>query len=165
MIYEMAQWISDSALGIFVSESPTAFPWLETIHVIAISLVFGCILIVDLRIVGMASMQHAASKISNSLLPLTWIMFAIALITGIGMFANAGVRYLETTAFVIKMLLILLAGINMLIFHRGAYAAVVNWDETTDIPNAARIAGLISIACWVGVVITGRFIGFTITHF
>lgn len=165
MITEIAQQLSESAFGIAVQQNAVLFPWLESIHVIAITLVFGCIAIVDLRLFGLTAMQHAVSKLSSSLLPLTWLMFIIALVTGFAMFVSAAESYLNTTAFVIKMVLILLAGINMIMFHSLVYGSIDEWNHSQKIPVAARLAGVFSLSIWLGVLIAGRFIGFTISHF
>ena len=93
------------------------FPTLEAIHVIALGLVFGTIMVVDLRIVGVASTERPFSRVSGDMLKWTWGAFTLAALTGSLMFVTNARVYWDNTFFRIKMLLIVLAGINMLVFQ------------------------------------------------
>ena len=85
------------------------FPFLESIHVIAITLVVGSILVVDLRLLGISGLQYSASRITRELIPWTWGAFVIATLTGFGMFVTRATAYVENPAFQIKFLLLLVA--------------------------------------------------------
>jgi hypothetical protein len=137
------------------------FPNLETLHVLALAVVFGSIIMVDLRLLGVVERGSKVSKIAGEMLPYTWVAFACAVVTGGLMFMSKATTYFHNLDFRLKFLCMLAAGINMLIFHWGAYRRVKNWDLEIPAPAAARVAGGVSIACWVGVVFFGRFIGFT----
>jgi hypothetical protein len=66
--------------------------------------------------------------------------------------------------FEIKMLLILLAGINAFVFHEIAYQSVGNWEDDPEAPLGARAAGSISILLWFGIVAAGRWIAYVQLH-
>ena len=83
------------------------FPFLESIHVIAITLVVGSILVVDLRLLGISGLQYSASRITRELIPWTWGAFVIATLPGFGMFVTRATAYVENPAFQIKFLLLL----------------------------------------------------------
>ena len=85
------------------------FPLLESIHVLAIGLVVGTILMVDLRLLGLAATRYPASRVTLELVPWTWIGFVVAFTTGFGMFAAGATRYVENPAFQIKFMLLPLA--------------------------------------------------------
>jgi hypothetical protein len=137
------------------------FPIVEIVHVISLALVFGSILMVDLRLLGVSSRDSAVSRLTDEMLPWTWSSFAVAVISGTLMFMSKAHVYWGNTQFRWKFLLMFLAGVNMLAFHFGVYRRVAEWDRTLPPPTAARIAGGLSVALWVGVIFFGRWIGFT----
>lgn len=155
------QWLSDTQLAAAVRENAMLFPWMESLHVLALTVVVGSIAIVDLRLLGLASRNRPISKLMKDVLPITWVAFAGALTTGFMLFASQANIYVENFYFQIKMLLLLLAGINVLLFHTLTVRSVANWDAAAHIPVAAKTAGAISLLLWTFIVIAGRWIGFS----
>lgn len=145
-----------------IREGAWLFPVIETIHVFALTLVVGSIGMLDLRLLGLRSTDRPVTEMAMELLPWTWVSFGIAAATGLLMFSSRAVSYAEDLPFRIKLVLLLLAGINMLIFHFTAYRSVQSWGDVTTPPPLARLAGGMSLLLWVGVVVAGRWIGFTI---
>jgi hypothetical protein len=162
MIDEFAQWVYDTAFADAIRTSALAFPWLESVHVLAIALVFGSIAVVDLRLLGLASLKRPVTQLAHEILPLTWVAFAVALITGVAMFTSNATEYVHNTPFLWKMGMLVLAGVNMLVFQLVTYRGVGQWDEARVTPPAARFAGAVSLLAWVSIVAFGRWIGFTI---
>lgn len=155
--------IEGSALGEWMRGNVLAMPWVNTLHVLCIVMVFGSILLVDLRLLGLVDRGRAVTRISGEVLRITWAAFAGAVITGSIFFAaNAG-TYWFNTAFRFKMLVIALAGVNMLVFQFITYRGVASWDDDVPAPRAARVAGALSILLWITVIVLGRMIGFTKT--
>jgi hypothetical protein len=101
------------------------------------------------------------SELVREVLPVTWIAFVVAVTTGLTLFASNAVEYWENPAFRIKMVLLALAGMNMLVFHGLTYRGVGQWDAAPQTPLGAKIAGGTSLLLWIGVVGFGRWIGFT----
>lgn len=153
--------IEYSSLGTSIAESLWAFPTLETIHVIALVTVLGTIFVMDLRMLGVASAGRAISKISTDTLKWTWIGFIVAAITGTLLFTSKASTYMVNPYFIVKMVLIVLAGLNMLYFHFVTWKNVDSWD-LTDTPMSAKVAGVLSLSFWIVVVFCGRAIGFTL---
>ena len=162
LLQSFCAWLENTPLGMFVAGSTWAFPTIESIHVFFLVIVVGSIAIVDLRLVGVASRNRSVSRLSNDVLPLTWGAFVGAMITGGLLFSSKATHYLANGPFRFKMILLALAGLNMLIFHFMTYRDVERWDNDPVTPKAARLAGLLSLAFWIGVVALGRWIGFTV---
>ena len=158
-------WIGNSSVGVYMAENATAFPLVEGLHVLSISIVIGVIAVVDLRLVGLASKSYRVTRLSGTLLPLTWIAFVAAVITGLLLFASKPQGYFDNIFFRVKMITLVLAGVNMLVFHLLTWRGVHSWDASDRMPPGARAAGAISLVLWVVVVICGRWIGFTMDPF
>lgn len=141
-----------------------SFPMLESIHVIGLAIVFGTILIIDLRLLGVASAGRPFQRMAPEILKCTWAGFAIVVITGVLMFTTNATVYYHNTYFRVKMLLLLLAGINMGIFELTTGRRVAKWGELQATPAAARTAAKLSLLLWVSIIVTGRLIGFTTSH-
>jgi hypothetical protein len=157
----LIQSIEGSGIGEWLRSSVQAMPWVNAIHVLCITLVFGSILVVDLRLLGLVDRGRAITRISAEMLRLTWTAFIGAVITGGMFFAANATTYWFNTAFRFKMLAILFAGINMLVFQFITYRGVAAWDRDVPTPRAAKLAGALSILIWTTVVVLGRVIGFT----
>lgn len=149
-------------LARYIAESSWAFPTIETVHVLFLVLVVGTISIVDLRLLGWASAARPVSDVVRDVLPITWASFGLSLVSGLLLFISNATTYVENWPFRIKMLLLLLAGVNMLTFHFLTYRNIAQWDLDRTPPPAARLAGALSLLFWIAVVIFGRWIGFTI---
>ena len=135
------------------------FPLLESLHVLSISLVVGTILWIDLRLLGLAAISYKTSKITKELLPWVWASFFVAVLTGVGLFMARAGAYAYNPAFQIKMFLIVLACANMSVFHFRTVANLSRWDSSQTPPVQARVAGALSLFLWVGVILSGRWIG------
>ena len=125
-------------------------------------IVVGSILMVDLRLLGLAALSYAASRVTRELIPWTWGALSVAVVTGAGMFMTRAATYIEHPPFQIKLVLLLLAGINMALFQFRTFRDIEAWDNAAGTPVAARVAGATSLLLWAGVVLAGRWIGHTI---
>jgi hypothetical protein len=157
------RWLYETAPGIAIRENESLFPWIESAHVLAITLVVGSIAIVDLRLIGVASLDRAVTRLTNEVLPVTWTAFALAVVTGGLLFISNAMTYAHNTFFQLKMIALLVAGANMLYFHFHVGRDIGNWGgSAAATPVQARLAGCASLLLWVCVVAFGRWIGFTL---
>jgi hypothetical protein len=155
--------LEDSGLAVSLRGSLYYFPFIESVHVMALGVVFGTILIVDLRALGIASTNRSFTRLSTELLRFTWSAFAVSALTGSLMFVTNARVYAHNTAFQVKMVLLALAGLNMAIFHLTAGRTEATWDRAPTAPKAGRITAGASLALWLGIILSGRIIGFTTT--
>jgi hypothetical protein len=157
--------IEYSTLGTTIAESTWMFPTIETIHVIALVTVLGTIMIMDLRMIGVASRGVAVTQLSKDTLPWTWAGFVLAAITGSLLFISKATSYVANPYFLWKLFMMSLAGFNMMYFHFITYRTVEHWDLDPSVPKAVKLAGGLSLLFWLAVVFFGRAIGFTLGIF
>jgi hypothetical protein len=155
--------LEDTRFATGVRNSLYQFPMLEAVHVMALSLVFGTIIVVDLRLLGVASRQRPFERLSGELLKWTWAAFALTALTGAMMFTTNARVYADNTAFRIKLALLVLAGLNMMAFHLTDGRTTRLWNSRPSAPTLGKIAAGVSIALWIGIIFAGRVIGFTTT--
>ncbi len=155
-----AQWLENTAFALAIQESDWMFPTLETIHVLALAIVFGSIAMVDLRLIGVFSRLRRVTDVADEALPWTWCAFGVAVMSGSLLFVTKAVAYYENWPFRIKVLLIALAGINMMYFHFTTYRTVAAWNEGAT-PRRAQIVAAVSLLLWISILTLGRWIGFT----
>jgi Family of unknown function (DUF6644) len=156
------EWLQTTRIASAIGENEILFPWIESVHVLAIVLVVGTISIVDLRLLDIASRDLAVRRVMGDVIPYTWGAFAIAALTGSLLFSSDAVHYAHNRLFQGKLVLLVLAGLNMAVFHLIGVRDIERWDAGTGYtPIVAKAAGAISLALWIGVVALGRGIGFT----
>ncbi len=153
-------WLEATRPAVSISESSFLFPGIEFVHVLFITLVVGSIAMVDLRLLNLYARNRTVGELLSEVLPWTWVSFVFALVTGGLLFSSAATRYWGLTVFRIKMLLLVLAGINMLVFHFFGQKTVADWGSGADTPRSAKISGSLSLLLWFGIICMGRWIGF-----
>jgi len=159
-LHELFEAIQNLPFAVAIAESDKLFPTIEVIHVIALTMVVGTIAILDLRLLQVTGQDLSVMQVTKDVLPWTWGAFALAAISGALMFSSKAVFYSESLPFRAKMLLMALAGLNMLLFHNTTYRTVAEWQGYPRLPSLARLAGTLSLLFWIGVVTFGRWVGF-----
>src|ERR1700737_406198 len=160
LFYAISQWLEQTSGGTAIRESLWLFPVIETVHIFGIILLVGGTSILDLRLMGLTFRDEPVTKLAGRFLPWAWAGFIIQVVTGFLMFASEATKMYVNTAFQIKMLMIVAAGVNAFVFHSLAYHSVGKWEKDPVAPLSARIAGLISILFWFGIVAAGRWIAY-----
>ncbi len=130
-ILAICQWLEHSALGMGIRDSDWIFYFIESIHVFGIVLMVGTVATVDLRLLGVGIMRRQrVSEVAGQMLPWTWIGFGIQAVSGTFLLiSEAATKLYVSPSFWIKMALIILAGVNMTIFHFTVYRHVTRWDS------------------------------------
>ncbi len=154
--------IYESGISISIRESETLFPVIESLHVIFICLVMAFIFWVDIRLAWMGYRDLAVTAIKRIALPIVWVAFGGAVVTGALLFSSIAPDYVANPYFLAKMATIAFAGINMTAFHVLLHFNLLKIDDEQAPPVAARVFGLTSIILWTTVISLGRYIGFTL---
>jgi hypothetical protein len=136
------------------------FPIVETIHVLCLTVLFGSIAMVDLRLLGFMDTRVPFTRLYREVIPWTWGAFAGAVVFGAILTTGKIEDYAHSPVFLAKFVLMAMAGVNMAVFHFGAYRDAARWDAAVRTPTAARLAGALSLIFWIGVIVCGRWVGF-----
>ena len=152
--------LADSPWSVELHESQYAYSIIESVHVWSMALFFGFAILFDLRLLGWTLRKVPVSEFANRLLPWTIGTFIIIVISGTLLFYAIPLRSYQNLFFRAKMLLLLLAALNVWLFHSRVYPGVAKWDVDALPPRPARVAGALSLALWIGVVFSGRMIAY-----
>ena len=154
--------LKDTGFATAIREDGSLFPWIESVHVLGVTLVIGTVGLIELRLLGLSSLGRPVSRVLKDMLPVTWVAFAISVVSGFLLFASNAPTYAYNTFFLAKAGLLLLAGLNAFGFHTVVERSIARWDTAARTPIPARLSGLFSLVMWVGIVICGRWVGFTL---
>ena len=160
-ILDLLRSLESSAPAAWLKGSLYAFPLIESFHVIGLAMVFGTIAVFDLRLLGLASVRRPFATVASEITKWTWAAFGLTAATGALMFITNPVAYYQNQQFRFKMSLLVLAGLNMLIFNMKTGRGVHRWNRDQAAPLAGKLAGALSLLLWIGVIFLGRWVGFT----
>jgi hypothetical protein len=160
VLAETFTWLERTSFAETVRLTPRLYPVLMSFHVLGIALLAGPAFAVDLRLLGAGRDIVPVTVAMKCLLPVSHVGFAIVLVTGVTMFVAVALTAGASAAAPWKLGLILLAGLNILVFHTGIYRSVASWDINAAPPLAARAAAVVSAVCWTGVIFAGRFLAY-----
>ncbi len=143
-------WLHDTAFGTLIRESTWAEPVIETIHVLTLTAFLGLVILLDLRLLDLALRRTRAwPRFSGRSNPWLFAAFGVMLVTGISLFAGDPVLFYGTIFFKLKMLMLLAAALNVVVFNVTLGRTLAQWDQLASTPRGARIAGLLSLVLWI----------------
>ena len=154
------EWLANTPWSIALHESLYMYPLVESTHVLAITLFVGLTVVLDLRLLGLTLGGVPVSEVTARLLPWTKVGFAIMIVTGILLFYAIPVRNYQNIFFRVKVVMLLLAGLNVYLFHSRVERRISEWDLAPVAPRAARIAAVVSLVLWASIVVAGRMIAY-----
>lgn len=157
-IQQFGAWLAGTWLSAFATTLPWVWPAMETLHFLGLGLLVGTIGVLDLRLLGLARRLPLAPF--ERLVPWGVAGFILNTITGIVFFAGAPYQYIYNVAFQWKVLFMVCAGLNILVFYTRVAQRTWTVPAGAHPPVAARIIGGISLFLWVGVMYWGRMITF-----
>jgi hypothetical protein len=155
-------WLHDTlARGTSVADfmrTDWGWPTIESVHFIGLTLLFGTIAVWDLRLLGMA--KRVPMTEFHRLIPFAVLGFAINATSGSMFLMTEPNQYLYNPAFHFKLLLVGLAGLNILAFYSTVFRRLGTLAPGVDAPRVAKLFGAVSLMCWGGVIVCGRLITF-----
>jgi hypothetical protein len=152
-----------SGLGRAMREWLWLYPAVETVHITGIGLLFGSIAVLDLRLLGV-SRTIPVKQLARHVLPWSAASFLLIVPSGLMMFTAHAADFISSPVFVLKMCLILAAGLNAALFHAIVFPSVGVWDaeemRKLPPPPSARIAAAASLLIWISVIACGRLLAY-----
>lgn len=146
-------------LAVAMRQELWLYPIVEIVHICGFVILVGSIVVLDLRLLGL-SRRLSVSMLTRHVVPWSVAAFALIVPTGLMMFMAHASDFLTNRAFQLKLLLIMLAGINAAAFHVGVYRSVARWDAQAAPPAGARLHALASLTLWLGVLSCGRLLAY-----
>ena len=154
------EWLAATQGSIALHESMYMYPILESSHVLALMLFVGFAAILDLRLLGLILKRVPVSQVAERLLPWTIAGFVVMVITGVLLFYAIPIRTYQSIFFRAKVIFLILAGLNVWLFHSRVFTRIAEWDHDIITPKAARRAGLASLILWGAIIVAGRMIAY-----
>jgi hypothetical protein len=161
-ILQFLEWLHTVQWATALRESTLMFPLIEGTHLIGLAFILGPVLMLDFRLSGIAWRDQPVSKIATTFVPWSIVGAVLMFVTGILLFCSEPVKCWESGWFRIKIVLMFLAGLNALYFHAKTQSTWSKWDTLATPPLQARMAGILSMILWFGVVFAGRFTAYNL---
>ena len=154
-----AVWLETSGIAVAMRQWLWLYPIVEIVHIVGFVILVGGAVMFDLRLLGL-SRALPVSAMATHLLPRARLALVLVVPSGLLMFMAHATEMLDNPAFQLKLLLIAAAFLNAGIFHRWPFRAVGDWDTELPAPRAARLAGVLSLLLWTGVLACGRLLAY-----
>jgi uncharacterized membrane protein len=154
------EWLASTHYSVALHESLFMYPLIESTHVLALTLFVGLAVMLDLRLLGLTLKNVPVSEVLDRVLPWTKAGFVVMMVTGLLLFYAIPVRNYQNIFFRIKVVMLLLAGLNVWVFHTRVERRVADWDLDPVAPKGARVAAVVSLVLWAAIVVAGRMIAY-----
>jgi hypothetical protein len=154
------QWLSETPGSVALHESLYIYPLVESVHVLTLCVFLGMAATLDLRLIGLTLRRVPVGEVADRLFPFMLVGFVIMTISGVALFYAIPVRSYQSVWFRIKVIMLILAGLNAWRYHVTIHKSVAIWGQGAVTPKRARVAGMSSLTLWALVVILGRLMAY-----
>jgi len=154
-IFPFFKWVDSTWLSKFINDSKWVFPAIEGVHIVALALLFGTVIMLNLRMMDVLFKGRPLSKLLHEFEPWTLWSLAVILVTGLLLFIAEAVKSFYSTPFRIKIVVLVLA----ILFHFGVSLRLMRKEDSLR-PAWSKLAAVLAIAMWITVGFAGRAIGF-----
>lgn len=151
------EWLQSTWIGTLVAESVWGYPTFETMHAVGMAMLIGSLGLIDLRVLGYKAELPLLGV--RSLLPLAWIGFTLNAFSGTLLFMSNAVEFFDNIMFRLKIVLIILAGINAALLSRGVFREAPA-GAVVDATTGEKWLAATSLVFWFGAIVCGRFIAY-----
>lgn len=148
-------WIESSWLGVTTRDVVWLFPTFEILHFMGLCVLIGAVLVMDLRIIGV--LRAIPMRQALSFTPIALGAFIVNMLSGIGFYCSDPFRYTPNIAFELKMLMLLLAGLNASWFWFTRHGKLARLPDDGDADLTSKVIAGLSLIIWFSVIVLGRF--------
>ena len=156
LLLKFATWLDTFQSSTDLHESLYMYGWVESTHVLTLILFLGMLVVIDLRLLGVAFKDVAASKIVERLDKPMMLGFIVMVISGLLLFYAIPIRSTQSIWFRIKVVLLILAGLNAFLIRRMTRTTDMSWDNDPIPPKRIRVGAALSLGLWTLVIGAGR---------
>ena len=149
-------WIQNTSWATSFRQAVLLFPLVEGSHILALSFSVGLILMLDLRLLGIAFRTEPVSRIMSQVMPWALPGFAVVFATGLLLFFAQAESVYSNRYFRVKVLMLALLGLNAAFYQRRYYPRMGEWDKAEAAPVGPRIVAIVSLVLWMAVIVCGR---------
>jgi hypothetical protein len=153
-LLSLFKWFDHTQIAVWIRSSTYLFPAIEVVHLLGLTLLYGAVLVVDLRLLGFGMRRQTVSRLAAQVGPFASLGIGVMLLTGIPLFLSEALKCYANSAFWFKIGFFLAALVFQYTIHRG----IVSSDQTS--PIASKLTGCFSMMLWLGVGLGGRAIAF-----
>jgi hypothetical protein len=153
-------WLAETRGSIALHESLYMYPLVESTHVWALAVFVGFTALLDLRLLGLVLRDVPATVVNRRALPWMIAGFIVMVLTGVLLFYAIPVRSYQNIFFRVKVIMLILAGLNVWLFQRGVWRRVEEWDAAARPPRRARLTAMASLVLWACIIFAGRMIAY-----
>ena len=155
-LWSLCQWLERTWVGTTINHSKWLFPAIEAVHIVALTVLLGAIVFLNLRLLGVAFRTRSVAELAGELAPWTLTSLVIILISGALLFASEATKAYLNGPFQVKMVFLL----GAILFHFTVYRKVTSTGNASANPPWGKLAAVVSMTLWFGVGWAGRAIGF-----
>ena len=160
-LLSFCQSVQDGPISTGIRESIWLFPFIETTHVLALSVSVGLLVWFDFRLLGFG-IHQPVSRVHKQIMPWTLAGFIIMFISGVLLTWSEPVKCITSFFFLAKIFFVLLAGVNAMVFEWTYRDTLADWDNAPVMPRRARVAGALSLVSWFAVITAGRAMAYNL---
>ena len=157
----VAEWLEATYIGTLVRESLWGFPIVVALHLAGLIFSVGVVVWWDMRLLGVSMRTIPVTRVYRRLMPIACAGFTVMFVSGAMLFAGYATAAIGNTYFRLKLTALVLAAANAALYHRLTERTVSQWEVGVRPPLGARVAGLASVLLWVGVILAGRMMSYT----
>jgi hypothetical protein len=161
MFRPFADWLAETPLSKTLQDHLWVVPTSQSVHIVAVSLVFASACMINLRLLGVGRSGRSISQLSDTLIPWMWRGLAVLLFTGLIQTIAEPVRQFVTPAFWAKMAMIIVVAAMTFAYAKAVHHNAPVWDAAATRPSRAKLFALLSTLLWLAIITCGRFIGYT----
>jgi len=158
----LLSWLADTSFSNTIRGSVWAEPVIETVHVLTLTMFFGFVVMLDLRLLGRFLVNRPMSQVLLHLNRYLIASYVVMVVSGVLLFCGDPVSFWTTFPFKAKMVMLVLAGLNTLAFNATVGKRTAIWDLDPVTPAGAKIAAVVSMVLWVSIIAAGRAIAYVL---